>query len=279
MQMRTIYWSVILGTLALATAAHADPVVNLGHYYVAKNSSQSALLPVTDSVSPAVDDIEGMTFSLQIGAGTGSAPAISSVDFLTSSIWTGHVAAANIINPPTASGAQFKSFTLITNSAGEFVNANGTLATLGFNAAGAMPGDYPLKLIGTVDPANDTRFVSGVGNTLAATIGTGMLTVVAPGDFNRDSHVTTGDILAMETALADLNSYKAMNNLDNSALLAIGDLSGDHLVNNADLQSLLTLLKSGGGSIAAVPEPATWNLAVVSTLISVVLLRRLSWGR
>jgi PEP-CTERM motif len=274
MQMRTICWSIILGTLALATAAHADPVVSIGHYYVAKNSSQSAVLSVTDTASPAADDIEGMTFSLQIGAGTGSAPAISSVDFLTSSIWTGHVAAANIINPPTANGSQFKSFTLITNSAGEFVNANGTLATLGFNAAGAAPGDYPFELIGTVDPANDTHFVSGVGNTLAATIGTGTLTVVAPGDFNRDGHVTSTDILAMETALTDLNAYKTTNSLDNAGLVAIGDLSGDHAVTNADLQSLVTLLKSGGGSLAAVPEPASWLLMSLAALGGLMLFRR-----
>jgi hypothetical protein len=37
----------------------------------------------------------------------------------------------------------------------------------------------------------------------------------------------------------------------------MGDVNGDGVLNNADVQSLLTMLKSGGGSLAAVPEPAS----------------------
>ncbi len=276
--MPNLRWLLLACLLTLASVTVAAPIANLGHYYVAKNSTQSVTLAVSDTGTAATEDIEGMTFTLQIGAGIASTPSIGAIDFLTSSIWTNHVAAANVINAAGGNDPQFKSFTLITNNAGDFVNANGTLATIGFTAAGATPGDYSIKLVGTKDIGSDSQFNSGNGSVVPATFGGGTLTVVAPGDFNRDGHVTSADILAMETALADLNAYKTTNNLDNAGLVAIGDLSGDHAVTNADLQSLLTLLKSGGGSVAAVPEPAAWKLAVLSALISVALLRRLSSG-
>jgi hypothetical protein len=84
-----------------------------------------------------------------------------------------------------------------------------------------------------------------------------MLPFPLRGDFNRDGHVNATDILAMLAALSDLNSYKTANSLSNTNLLAIGDINVDGNLNNADIQALLTLLKSGGGSLSAVPEPAS----------------------
>jgi hypothetical protein len=72
--------------------------------------------------------------------------------------------------------------------------------------------------------------------------------VIVPGDFDRDGHRTAADIPAMLNALTDLNSYRAGKNISTADLLALGDLDGDHSVTNRDLQSLLTLLKTGGGS-------------------------------
>jgi hypothetical protein len=280
-QMQNIRWGTLAGLLLASTVAHADPIVNLAHYYVAKDSTQSVAIGVTDAASAAADDIEGMTFTLQIAAGTGSTPAINAIDFLTSSIWTGHVSPDLVINAAGGNAPQFKSFTLTTNSEGEFVNANGTLATVGFSAAGATPGDYVLKLVGTNDPGNDSRFGSGLGNSVPATFGNGTLTVVAAGDFTRDNHVNAADIAAMMTALTDLNAYKTAKSLDNAGLVAIGDLNGDHQVTNADLQGLLTLLKSGGGSMAAVPEPAGWMLAVPGAIFLMLVFRRIDfrWNR
>ena len=74
-----------------------------------------------------------MTFTLQIGAGTGSAPAIGSVNFLTNTIWTGHVSAGSVGNPAGGNDPQFQSFSLVTDDFGDFVNANGTLATFTLN--------------------------------------------------------------------------------------------------------------------------------------------------
>jgi hypothetical protein len=59
----------------------------------------------------------------------------------------------------------------------------------------------------------------------------------------------------MVAALSDLNAYKSANSLTSAQLLSIGDIDLSGTVTNADLQGLLNLLKSGSGSLAAVPEP------------------------
>jgi uncharacterized repeat protein (TIGR03803 family) len=84
------------------------------------------------------------------------------------------------------------------------------------------------------------------------------LTVVhLPGDFNLDGRVTSADLPVMLQALTDLNTFQADNKLSAEDLLTIGDTNGDGKISNADLQALLNALKSGGGSINTVPEPAS----------------------
>jgi len=272
--MQFIRRAYLICLLSLVAAAQASPVATLSHYYVAKDGTQNVVLGVSDNGNASTEDIEGMTFTLQIGAGTGSAPSIGVVDFLTNSIWTSHVSAGNVTNAAGGNEPQFKSFSLITNNFGEFVNANGNLVTFGLNGAGAALGDYPLKIVFTKDAGSDSQFLSGQGANVPATFGNGTLTVVAPGDFTRDNHVNTGDIAAMLTALTDLNAYKTAKGLDDAGLVAIGDFNGDHHVTNADLQGLLTLLKSGGGSLSAVPEPVGWVMALSALLLLTVIWRR-----
>ena len=90
--------------------------------------------------------------------------------------------------------------------------------------------------------------------------------LMLPGDFNRDGHVNAADIPAMEQALTNLNAYKAAYaaGLTDPQLALIEDVNGDGSFNNADLQYLLTTLKSGGGSTNPVPEPSTFVLVVLA---------------
>ena len=93
----------------------------------------------------------------------------------------------------------------------------------------------------------------------------GSLSVVATyytGDFNRDGHVDASDILAAMKALTNLTGYESQYAVTAATLPLIADVNGDGQVNNADLQALLNLLNSGGGSADSVPEPASVLLAV-----------------
>jgi hypothetical protein len=95
------------------------------------------------------------------------------------------------------------------------------------------------------------------------------------GDFNRDGHVNAADIPSMMQALTDLNAYKTNYFLSTANLTAIGDFDTDGRFTNADMQGLLSLLASGGGSATAVPEPSSLLLmALAAGFATVAVLRR-----
>ncbi len=102
---------------------------------------------------------------------------------------------------------------------------------------------------------------------MPATITNGTLTVVLGGDFNRDGQLSSGDLQTMLSALTDLSVYQSTFNVPAAELTAIGDLDGDGLVTNRDIQPMLNLLASGAGSLQAVPEPPTVVLAAVLVLL------------
>ncbi|HEY2760785.1 MAG TPA: dockerin type I domain-containing protein, partial [Pirellulales bacterium] len=79
------------------------------------------------------------------------------------------------------------------------------------------------------------------------------------GDFNLDGTVTTGDIQAMLTALANPSAFEALHGVSASYFATMADVNKDGLVNDADIQALISMLTSGiaGGSVSAVPEPST----------------------
>jgi hypothetical protein len=90
------------------------------------------------------------------------------------------------------------------------------------------------------------------------------------GDLDLDGSVTSADISALMAALADLDAYKAKFGLTADDLLALSDVNSDSVVTNADLQSLIVrLANSGGGSVAAIPEPTSLDLAVVAMALAV----------
>ena len=94
------------------------------------------------------------------------------------------------------------------------------------------------------------------------------------GDFNRDGHVDAADILAGQTALADLSGFESQYGLTPAIASLIDDLNGDGVFNAADVQFLLTELKNGGGSANPVPEPSALALLSAGSLLGLVSLRR-----
>jgi uncharacterized membrane protein len=98
--------------------------------------------------------------------------------------------------------------------------------------------------------------------------------LLLPGDLNRDNHVNAADIPTMMLAMTNPSVYKSTYNVDDSQLQILANINQDGVVNNADIQSLLTLLKTGGGSAEGVPEPSTIALLTLGGLALVFRRRR-----
>jgi len=97
-------------------------------------------------------------------------------------------------------------------------------------------------------------------------------------DFNRDGQLTSADVPTMLAALGDLNAFNSNPYLGDASagLLSMADMNGDGALTNADVQSFLTLLKSGGDSLATVPEPSSLALACCGAAAIVCLLQKQS---
>jgi hypothetical protein len=92
------------------------------------------------------------------------------------------------------------------------------------------------------------------------------------GDFNLDGQRSTADISEMLSALTNLNAFQTSNGLQNADVSAIADVNQDGQITLADLQALLLLLKNGGQSTNAVPEPS--GLMLMGSAVIVFAWRR-----
>jgi fibronectin-binding autotransporter adhesin len=186
------------------------------------------------------------------------------------------------------------------------IELGGTTPGVGFDqlnvtGAAALAGSLKVSFVNGFVPATDASFDILDAATIAGSFTnlnlpqlggpfvwdpsqlytTGVLSVVetfVAGDLNRDGQITAADLPAFLAALTNLDSYEAAHNLTAAELLTLADFNGSGSVTNADLQNLLDLIAaqpSGGGVLAAVPEPASLLSASVGlALIAVVRSRR-----
>ncbi len=92
------------------------------------------------------------------------------------------------------------------------------------------------------------------------------------GDFNRDGLKSSARHCLDVAVLTNPSGFQTAHGLANSEFLAIADVNQDGQITNADLQSLLLLLKSGGQSANTVPEPS--GLALMASALGVFIWRR-----
>ena len=67
--MRTKLLGFGAGIVGAAMSAHAALSVSVGHDFMTPNSTQSFAITISDTDNAHADDIEGMTFTLQIAGG------------------------------------------------------------------------------------------------------------------------------------------------------------------------------------------------------------------
>jgi hypothetical protein len=96
-------------------------------------------------------------------------------------------------------------------------------------------------------------------------------------DFNGDGAVTAADVVMMQQALADPQAFESQHDMSADDFLSLGDVNSDGVVNNADLQALIDLVKNGGGTANPVPEPASFVLFGLGAL-AIAIRRRSRWS-
>jgi Dockerin type I domain/PQQ enzyme repeat len=145
------------------------------------------------------------------------------------------------------------SWTRNTTSESEMVverSLNGTTwTTLAYLPNGSTNYDDSTAVAGT-QYFYRVKAISGANSSAYSNIATVNAPTYPRGDFNLDGTVNAADVPAMLVALTDLPTFQASHSLSNSDWSFLADVNGDQSINNSDLQSLLSLLASGGGSDA-----------------------------
>jgi glucose/arabinose dehydrogenase len=164
---------------------------------------------------------------------------------------------------------------------GDLGGASGATGRLFYmDATGGTISEF--KYQGGVTPSSNLYgFGQSDSGELYALFSNGSILAIlpSPGDFNRDGHVDAADIVPAMKALTNPVGYEAQYGVPPADLPIIGDVNGDTNFNNADLQYLLTTLKSGGGSNDSVPEPSTFVLVVLAFGLMGFRRRRRCLGR
>jgi hypothetical protein len=114
---------------------------------------------------------------------------------------------------------------------------------------------------------------------LASNFNATLNVVYAKGDWNHDGQATVADISVMSAAMRDLDAYDSSNSLTPTQLALIGDFDSSDTVDNKDMQGLIDLVATGGGSpgapgLTTVPEPATWSLLAIGAIALASVGRR-----
>jgi hypothetical protein len=291
--------STTSATLSITGAGSSLTTAPLTNVTIGHGATGTATVNVTSGGTLNVGT-GGSTFLYHTGTVNVSGGNFSAGTFINSgslNITTGVVSADSLTQNSTSSlaigisglvrGSQYG--TLLSSGAASLAGS----LTVSLNSFSPPLGSY-FDLLDSSSPSGtfSTIQLPPLAGTLSwntdALYSSGVLSVIdtnyLPGDFDRGGLATVADVATMTAALSDLSEYKSMHSLTTAQLRSIGDLNGDGLVNNADLQGLLNIVASGGTSniatgspntdVTAVPEPAAGMLLGLSLPIFLIAVIR-----
>ena len=170
--------------------------------------------------------------------------------------------------------AQDQNFNLqLIALAGNPVTGSGVPGTINLNAFTFVSGtgDQDGRRSGFND-LGQVAFRALLSTGIQAGFVSNLAVTLQKGDFNLDGNVNAADIQPMLKAMTDLNAFKSTSGLTDAQLISIGDVNGDGVLTNSDLQSLLNQLHNGSGSVSAVPEPRAISSALAGLISAFIAL-------
>jgi hypothetical protein len=242
--------------LAAALGLHALPaaaaiVVSGPDTIVAAGSSIQVPLTVSNTTPADSSDIQGLVLTVKIDAGAAATPFITNIDLLTNTVWSGHVGPATIATPPGGNLPQYQSRDLLTNLGGEFINANGLLATVTIDTVGAPLGLSWLSFADPLHPGRDSLFLNGLGEALPSQFSPLSLTIALAGDATLDNKVDA----------FDLNLLASHWQQQQNATWSSADFTHDGKVDAFDLNLLAAHWQFG---VTLTPSLSTQNSGLIT---------------
>ena len=254
----------ISGTLSLpvTTAENGGSGISGEGSYAAVSVGYSAtVLSHANASFASPTDTNTLTLSLgSFPINSGSHTAAFNIDNLVTT--AGFTADLDLLNVNGIGNTSFLSTNLSPFSNLSAGSGDAFQAILSPSALGSYSATYTLNL-------SDLSSLPGAtAQSLTLTL-TGTVTRI-PGDLTLDNSLSTADVQEMMFALSDLPDYQSQEGLSNADLMQVADVNGDGVINNQDLQALISDLASqqaGGGTTTAVPEPASWALLLIGGVI------------
>jgi len=153
-------------------------MIDVGDHVLAPNTAGQVIQITATSDNPTADQVTGFKTNAQLGDGTGemAEPVFENLDY-ADSIWTEF--ARTEVGGPVAGAEQFAQGSVVFNTSGDSVAADGLTVTLVIDTTGFASGQFDLKFKET-QIGDDSVFIAEGGGDISAVITNGTITIGNP---------------------------------------------------------------------------------------------------